>query len=77
MVHRLQTNYLLFEDAVIGEAWQDEDGKLCGIGLCETMLFESMYLNMYNNASIGQDVSPLSVLAFRLSLSPFVRIEWQ
>jgi hypothetical protein len=77
IVHRVSTSYYLFDDVVIGEAWQDENGTLCGIGICEMMLFEPLYVTMYNNSSIGIDQSPLSILALRLSMSPFVRLEWQ
>lgn len=61
----------------VGAAWQGEDGRLSGTGLCKSMLFEPVVGDMYINASIGNDVSPLSVLGFRLSQSPFLRIEWE
>jgi hypothetical protein len=77
IVHRVSTSYYLYDDVIIGEAWQDEDGNLCGIGICEMMLFEPMSITMYNNSSVGIDRSPLSILALRLAMSPFVRLEWQ
>lgn len=61
----------------VGEAWQLEDGTLVGIGMCSVMLFEPVAKSMYNDSSIGMDVSPLSVLAMRLEMSPFLNISWE
>lgn len=77
IVYNLSTNYIPDNDSMIGEAWQDDLGNLYGTGICEAMLFEPMAAMMYISSSIGLDKSPLSMLAYRLSTSPFARIEWQ
>lgn len=64
------------EAPIVGEAWQDETGNLFGTGICGVMLFEPLAIKMYRASSIGLDISPLSVLALRLSESPFARVEW-
>ena len=74
-VYGLTNNY--FEDMPIGEAWQDENGELHGTGLCHAMLFEPFSIRMHMNAAAGLDTSPLAVFAYRISLSPFVRVEWE
>lgn len=74
-VYGLAPSYL--DSVPIGEAWQDENGELHGTGLCRTMLFEPFANRMYTSSAAGLDTSPLAVFAFRLSMSPFVRIEWE
>jgi bacterioferritin (cytochrome b1) len=74
-VYGLHPNYL--DNTPIGEAWQDEDGAVHGDGLCRTMLFEPFANMMYGSAASGLDTSPLAIFAFRLSMSPFVRVEWE
>ena len=74
IVYAWSTNYLV--RVPIGEAWQDENGLVCGDGICHMMLFEPYANQMYQNASIGMDVSPLQLFATRLAMSPFVGVEW-
>lgn len=76
-VYKLSSNYLPEDDTEIGEAWQDEDGKLYGTGICAVMLFEPLSQGLYYSCSIGLDESPLSVLAMRISMSNFAKIEWE
>ncbi len=76
-VYRLSSSYLPMNEAEIGTAWQDEDGKLYGTGICTMMLFEPLSQGLFYNSSIGLDESPLAVFALRLSMSPFVKIEWE
>lgn len=76
-VWKLSANYLEGEDRVVGEAWQSDDGQVYGTGVCSLMTFEPVSETLYRNSSIGLDESPLSIMAFRLSMSPFVKIEWE
>lgn len=78
-IYGLDVNYLPGNsgDIPIGEAWQDDNGGLHGSGLCRAMLFEPFANRMHINAATGLDTSPLAVFAYRLSLSPFVRVEWE
>lgn len=57
----------------LGEAWQDEGGDLHGTGMIAVMLFEPAIRQRYKSMSIGLDVSPLTVLAKRLSRGSFLR----
>ncbi len=57
----------------LGEAWQDDDGNLHGTGLMAVMLFEPAMRQRYRSMSIGLDVSPLTILAKRLSRGSFLR----
>ena len=74
-VYGISTNYKA--ELPIGEAWQDETGQLFGTGICQIMLFEPLSNIMYRNSASGMDTSPLSILALRISMSQFVRIEWE
>ena len=66
-----------FDSTAIGEAWQDDAGALHGTGIFYVMLFETFSKKMYREASIGLDASPLTLLAMRLTRSPFVKVEWK
>ncbi len=68
---------LLSDDSSAGKAWQDEHGDLYGDGIFSKMLSEPRYQAMYRNASVGRDISPLTVLADRICRMPLVRIEWE
>ncbi len=76
VANAVSTN-LVGESPIVGEAWQDEDGKLFGTGIFSVMLFEPMSQKMYRESSIGLDVSPLAILGSRIGRSPFIRIKWE
>lgn len=59
--------------AGLGEAWQDDGGDLHGTGIVAVMLFEPAMKQRYRAMSIGLDVSPLTILAKRLSRGSFLR----
>jgi len=63
------------DKSIIGEAWQDADGRLRGTGIAAVMLFEPVSMAKYRMASIAKDISPLSVFYARVSRSSFIRAE--
>ena len=60
-------------EVVVGDAWQDEQGDLQGAGILAVLLFEPAAKQRYKNASLGRDISPLSVLDKRLSRCTLLR----
>ena len=62
--------------AIVGEAWQDDSGKLHGRGIVAIMLFEPMSAARYMRASVGLDLSPLTMLYARIARSPLFRVEF-
>lgn len=60
---------------VVGEVWQDGEGKLHGSGIAAVMLFEPVTVSRYLMASITSDMSPLSMFYARITRSPFLRAE--
>lgn len=63
------------DSAIVGEAWQGEDGQLQGVGMAAVMLFEPSSAARYQMVSIGADMSPLAVFHARICRSPFLRVE--
>lgn len=64
------------DHAEVGEVWQDDEGALHGTGLAAIMLFEPMSTGRYRSASLGVDLSPLTVFYARMARSPFMRAEF-
>lgn len=62
--------------AVVGEAWQADDGMLHGTGVAAAMFFEPMEAARYKGASLAVDVSPLAAFYGRLARSPFFHAEF-
>lgn len=64
------------DHAVVGEVWQEEGGVLQGTGLASMMLFEPVSKARYQSASLGVDMSPLTVFYARMARSSFLRAEF-
>ena len=63
------------QKSIVGEAWQDADGKLKGTGIAAAMLFEPTSQEKYRSMSIAKDMSPLMVFFSRISRSSFIKAE--
>lgn len=63
------------DKSIVGEVWQDADGKLRGTGIAAVMLFEPSSLAKYRMASVAKDLSPLSIFYSRIARSSFIRVE--
>lgn len=64
------------EKVPFGTAWQDASGELHGSGLLAAMLFEPSARQRYLSASLGLDVSPLTVLSKRLSRCTLLKVDF-
>lgn len=63
------------DKSIVGEVWQDPEGNLHGTGVCAVMLYEPISKDKYRIASIGSDMSPLSVFHARIARTAFIRVE--